>query len=313
MSRSNICHAALSLPVALLLVGCVDPTDELDEIDQIGGAQQALTDGVPTGPGGYELAFEVSTGDQREYFLYLPDGYLQNRAQPYPLVAMFHGLGGSAASFAATLDAAGLRDLANQQDKIVVFLQGTLGLTITQQGFWNLGSGGRDDVLYTQELLDHLASELDVDETRVFAGGHSLGGRFVHELGARDPSRFRAIADVSGFYGTPAGEPAAPPAGTLLPVLIVHGAVDPVVPLAGGPVFLPTEYNYTSWYANDDCTEPTNRLLSIFWDIETTVCRAGTTHPIIQRVIVSGLDHHWPRTADGFDASSEMLDFFDMQ
>jgi polyhydroxybutyrate depolymerase len=174
-------------------------------------------------------------------------------------------------------------------------------------------AAGRDDVGYTQQLLDHLALHLNVDEDRVFAGGHSLGGRFVHELGSRDPDRFRALADVSGFYGSPFAQPAAPPAGTLLPVLIVHGTDDMTVPPAGGPLFLPTQSTYDAWYANNACTEPTNVLLSIFWTIQTTDCLPGITDPVVQYVLVAGLQHNWPTVADHYDASSEMLDFFDMQ
>ena len=310
MLRSTARRASLSLSLSLslLLAGCVEPAD-----DEIGADELALTDTVPTAAGAHQLAFEVASGQQRAYLLYLPAGYDQNRAQPYPVVAMFHGFTGSAAGFAATLDAAGLRTLADQQGKIVVFLQGTVGLSITSNGFWNVTAAGRDDVGYTQELLDHLSLHLNVDEDRVFAGGHSLGGRFVHELGSRDPDRFRALADVSGFYGTPFAQPAAPPAGTLLPVLIVHGTDDMTVPPAGGPLFLPTQSTYAAWYANNACTEPTNLLLSIFWAIETTDCLPGITDPVVQYVLVGGLQHNWPTAADHYDASSEMLAFFDMQ
>jgi polyhydroxybutyrate depolymerase len=307
MPSSNV-HALTSLSLALTLMGCAAPAEE------IGDAVLLVTDAVPTIAGGYALDFEVSDGDQRAYLLYLPAGYDQLRAEPYPLVAMFHGLGGGAANFAVTLEAAGLRALADQQGKIVVFLHGKRNSPITEVGgWWNVASTGRDDVLYTEELLDHLADELNVDETRVFAGGHSLGGRFVHELGSRIPSRFRAIADVSGFYGTTVAQPAPPAAGTLLPVMIVHGIDDPVVPFLGGPVFQPTQYTYDSWYANNDCTEPTNVLLGQFWTIQLTECRASESDPILYFVSVGGLDHHWPTTADHYDASAEMLAFFDMQ
>ena len=180
----------------------------------------------------------------------------------------------------------------------------------------------RDDVLYTQELLDYLALAINVDETRVFAAGHSLGGRFVHELGTRDPERFRAIADVSGFYGTTIGQPAAPQPGTFLPVLIVHGVLDWIVPPEGGPgllfpnvSFQPTQFTYDSWYANNDCTEPTVQLLSILWYIQQTDCTASRPVPAVEFVSVSFHGHRWPAVAlgDFYDASSQMLAFFDSQ
>jgi poly(3-hydroxybutyrate) depolymerase len=290
--------------------------------DDVRATVQPSANPVPMAAGtSYPLGFDVSNGDQRAYLLYLPAGYNDARSPPYPLVAMFHGLGGSAFGFAAMLATTGLRTLADTQGKIIVFFQGTLGQTITAPGWWNMTNVGRDDVLYTQELLDYLAGEINVDVTRVFAAGHSLGGRFVHELGTRDPERFRAIADVSGFYGTTIGQPAAPPAGTLLPVLIVHGALDLTVPLGGGfgallpnVNFQPTQFTYNSWYANNGCTEPTMQLLSIAWYIQRTDCTASRLVRAVEFVSVANLDHHWPVVpGDLYDASSEMLAFFDLQ
>lgn len=308
MPRS-IVRLVLSSALALAATACVASADE------VRATVPPSTDAVPTAPGTYPLRFDVSNGDQRAYLLYLPAGYDDARSAPYPLVAMFHGLGGSAFNFAATLATTGLRTLADTQGKIIVFLQGT-------NGEWRMTNVVRDDVLYTQELLDYLAGEINVDETRVFAAGHSLGGRFVHELGTRDPERFRAIADVSGFYGTTIGQPAAPPAGTLLPVLIVHGVLDLTVPPGGGPGWLfpnvsfqPTQFTYDSWYANNGCTEPTVHLLSILWYIQQTDCTASRPVRAVEFVSVSFLGHHWPAVVlgDFYDASSEMLAFFDSQ
>lgn len=307
MPRS-IVRLVLSSALALAATACVASADE------VRATVQPLTDPVPTAPGLYPLRFE-SNGEQRAYLLYLPAGYDEARSAPYPLVAMFHGYGGSAFNFAATLAMTGLQTLADTQGKIIVFLQGT-------NGEWRMTNVVRDDVLYTQELLDYLAREINVDETRVFAAGHSLGGRFVHELGTRDPERFRAIADVSGFYGTTIAQPAAPPAGTLLPVFIVHGVLDLTVPPEGGPGWLfpnvsfqPTQFTYNSWYANNGCTEPTVQLLSILWYIQQTECTASRPVRAVEFVSVSFLGHHWPAVAlgDFYDASSEMLAFFDSQ
>lgn len=307
--------ARLVLAGLALSPACAVPAD-------IGESAGALTDPVPTGPGVYTLAFDTSDGDQRAYVLYLPDDYDQTRVEPFPLVAMFHGLGGSASGFAGMLATTGLQTLADDQDKIIVFLHGRVGTSVTTSGWWDYSPNGRDDVLYTQELLDHLHTELNVDCRRVFAAGHSLGGRFVHELGSRDPWRFRAIADVSGFYALTGGAgPAAPPPGALLPVLIVHSFGDGVVPLAGGvgtllPMtsFEPTLFGYNAWYANNGCTEPTQRLLSIGWDIQQTDCDAPRADPLLQFVTVTGGTHAWPDVpGDWYDASSEILAFFDAQ
>ena len=126
--------------------------------------------------------------------------------------------------------------LADVQGKIVVFAQGTLGTGVVARGTWDTTGAMRDDLLYAEELIDELAASLDLnaDPARVLAAGFSMGGHFVHALGADTPATFRAIGVVSGFYGSTIAEPPPPPAGTLLPVFIVHGDADVTVPIAGG-------------------------------------------------------------------------------
>jgi polyhydroxybutyrate depolymerase len=285
---------------------------------------QAVTSPVPEWflPGTYALTLDTSDGNERSFILYLPDDYDETRPNPFPLVAMFHGLGGSALDFAVTLEASGLRTLADDQDKIGVILHARIGSSVTTAGAWDLTGAVKDDVLYTEELLDHLGAELNLDETRVFAAGHSLGGRFVHELGSRIPERFRAIADVSGFYSIQQGVgPAAPPAGTFLPVLIVHGTADLVVPIQGGAgslfplvLFDPTEVGYNAWFMNNGCTEPTTVINGIVSIIRRTHCDASRSSPAIEFVAVSALEHQWPDIpGENYDASSQMLVFFDNQ
>ncbi|MBN2581935.1 MAG: alpha/beta fold hydrolase [Planctomycetes bacterium] len=64
-----------------------------------------------------------------------------------------------------------------------------------------------------------------IDLDRVFLGGHSRGGFASWELAARDPTRFRAIACVSGVTDA---QLAARLKG--VPVLLIHGEKDTTVP-----------------------------------------------------------------------------------
>ena len=293
----------------------------------------AVTDVVPTTGGLHQLAFDVSAGDQRAYLLYLPAGYDPLRPDPYPVVVMFHGGGGSAASFTSTLAAAGMGTLADQQEKIIVLPHGLIGTSVSTSGYWNLTDVGRDDVAFTQELLDYLllAGNLNGDAGRVYVGGYSNGGAFVHKLGAADPVRFRAIADVAGFYGfnafygLPAWQPPPPPAGTKMPVMIVHGDADPVVPYGGGvgPTFanidfLSSRATYDAWYANDGCTARTWTAVPLFGvpqrSTTSTRCDVGRATTLIQFVTLFGHGHSWPTVANsGYDVVTEMMAFFDRQ
>lgn len=279
----------------------------------------AVTDPVPSAPGAYGLAFDVSNGEQRAYGLYLPPAYDPLRPEPYSVVAMFHGGGQSAFSFAGRPGMQALQGLVDARDsEVVVFLQGRRGTSVTTRGIWDPGGIVKDDVLYTQELLDYLGASLNTDPDRVFAAGFSNGGRMVHELGAQDPGRFLAIAAVAGYYGTTVAEPVPPPAGTLLPVLIVHGDADPTVPYLGGPTlfvgdFLSAQDAYDRWYANDGCTLISYTIYLADSDYLTTACEFGTFRNIIKFYTVYNHGHSWPVAADGLDASASMLQFFDQQ
>lgn len=279
----------------------------------------AITDPIPQVAGTYTLRFDVANGDQRAYILRLPAGYSPARPLPYPLVVMFHGGGQSANSFSSRPGMLRMATLADQQGKIVVFAQGTLGTSVVMPGIWDTVDAA--DLLYGEELIDELAASpnLNADYTRVLAAGFSMGGHFVHALGAGTPATFRAIGVVSGFYGSDTVEPPPPLAGTLLPVFIVHGDADGTVPILGGdPVsfggFRLSAYDsFGRWLTNDSCTEiiasailPTNAVFS-------TVCQAGVATSKIVFTEVFGLGHLWPTAANGYDASARLLAFFDAQ
>jgi poly(3-hydroxybutyrate) depolymerase len=290
----------------------------------MGGASvaHAITDPIPQAAGTYTLRFDVANGDQRAYILRLPVGYNPARAVPYPLVVMFHGAGQSATSFSNRPGMLRMAALADQQGKIIVFAQGTLGSSVAVRGTWStVGTVGAADLLYGEELIDELAASpnLNADPARVLAAGFSMGGYFVHTLGAGTPATFRAIGVVSGFYGSDTVEPPPPPAGTLLPVFIVHGDADGTVPILGGdPVSfgglrLSAYDSFGRWLANDGCTELIVVSLLPNNTISSTVCQAGVAISKVIFTEVHGLGHLWPVAANGFDASAQLLAFFDAQ
>jgi polyhydroxybutyrate depolymerase len=92
-----------------------------------------------------------------------------------------------------------------------------------------------DDIQFTLELVAYVTEHLNVDVRRIYAMGGSNGGMFAWELGQNDASApfFRAIAPLIGL---PHRGYLAPPAvnqGEKLPVLVITGTRDNVVPPGG--------------------------------------------------------------------------------
>ncbi|HZJ63214.1 MAG TPA: PHB depolymerase family esterase [Kofleriaceae bacterium] len=301
-----------AIPALVMFLGCAS-----NGADDVAAAGAAITDPVPAAAGRYDLRFDVSNGDQRAYILRLPVGY-NPAAAPYPVVFLFHGAGQSADSFYGRPGMVQMEALADAQGKILVFGQGRLGTSVALAGAWDTTGAIRDDLLYVQELLDYLLANMNADATRVLAAGFSNGGHFTHFLGASMPCAFRAIGVVEGYYGSAAQPaPAPPPAGTLLPTFIVHGDADPVVPIAGGGAggFTSALDAYNSWYSNDSCSQLTAILAFPLpnYTFRFTGCRRGTSGNVVRFTTVFGLGHEWPTAGNGFDASDELLAFFDQQ
>ena len=311
-----------ALTLLLATAGCDAPEPSYEE--QLDAVEFRVTGPVPTTPGLYARLFGLSTGPQRAYLLYLPPGYDHTRVEPYEMIFMFHGGGQSALSFAGRPGMLKLQEHAEDDDRIVVFLQGTQGVTFWTPGYWETDPAVRDDLLYTEEMLDHLELNLNVDVDRVFAGGFSNGGRFVHELGSVMPDRFLAIAAVESYYGTTTSEPAGPPKGTMLPVFMVAGLNDQVLPYGGGVGtgpndFLSQQHGYDSWYADNGCTIPTSTINLAGAHYDKTACVSGTYRNILQFVTVDAIafppnDHAWPTFANsGYEATNGMIGFWDAQ
>jgi len=82
------------------------------------------------------------------------------------------------------------------------------------------------DEPYVLACLDQATAELPVDASRIYLTGLSQGGAGTWAIGARNASRFAAMAPICG-YGDPAG--IAQPLANM-PIWAFHGLADDVVP-----------------------------------------------------------------------------------
>jgi polyhydroxybutyrate depolymerase len=91
-----------------------------------------------------------------------------------------------------------------------------------------------DDVDFLNQMLDQMALKFSVDQARIYATGLSEGGLMAMKAGCSMADRIAAIAPVgAAMPKTMICLPSRP-----LPVVMINGTSDPVVPYGGG-----TEHN----------------------------------------------------------------------
>jgi polyhydroxybutyrate depolymerase len=205
----------------------------------------------------------------RTYVVHLPAGYAANGH--YPVVVLFHGRQQDAADMAGLTR---FNQVADRYGIIAVYPNASagrwnIGVQPPQEqprqaapprsrggrggigfpgggpmgrrgGGSGRGTGGQssqrqrtaqpDDLDFVNDMLDKLASAYSVDASRIYATGLSDGGFMTVKLGCSLANRFAAIAPVGAEM--PKTLTCVP--SRLLPVLMINGTSDPVVPYKGG-------------------------------------------------------------------------------
>lgn len=235
-------------------------------------------------------------GVQRAYRLHVPATY--TGTEPVPLVLALHQFTDTAAGMERLT---GFNDLADREGFLVAYPQGRFRI-------WQVGEDGVDDVAFIEALIDALAAEYPIDPTRIYATGISAGGMMVQYLACKT-NRFAAIATVTGSIERPLSESCEPPR---LPVLLMHGDADPIIPYAGGltnagpgrqPDFLGAAEN-AAWWANINGCPQVPVALDIRNPVTgdqatriSYVCEDGVE---VQFYTLFGGGHTWPGRNNGY-------------
>ena len=137
----------------------------------------------------------VSSGEKREYVLYVPKTY--DRSRPTPLVISMHGAG---LWGAAQRDISQWNDLADRKGFIVVYPSGVGGNGLR---IWRAqpGYGLTRDVRFISDLIDTLSAAYNIDSTRVYANGLSNGGGMSFALSCTLSNRIAAVGLVAAAEG----------------------------------------------------------------------------------------------------------------
>lgn len=174
----------------------------------------------------------TSSGEDREYLLYVPASY--TRTKPTPLVISLHGAGLWGAAQQKTSQ---WNRVADREGFIVVYPSGVSG---NGPRIWRADGGARQarDVRFISDLIDTLEAAYNIDPARIFANGLSNGGGMSFVLSCTMPDRIAAVGMVGAAHLLPWDRCAdlRP-----VPMIAFHGTADQAAPYNGG----------TSWVAED--------------------------------------------------------------
>lgn len=254
-------------------------------------------------------------GLQRTYRVYVPTVY--NPAVSTPLIINLHGYGSNNiqqelySNFKPIADTAGF---------ILVHPNGTPDASNTLH--WNtFGTSSVDDVGFLSALIDTLSTQLNINQSRVYATGMSNGGFMSFQLACQLGNKIAAIASVTGTMTvTNLGtcQPARP-----LPVMQIHGTADATVPYLGNFFFVPVQ-NLLNFWVGVNGTSATPVIYQLPDINPNDGCTAerhtytgGTNGTQIIHYKVIGGGHSWPGapininvTNMDFSASAEIWRFF---
>jgi predicted peptidase len=203
------------LGLCLLVVGCGAPAEAPPP--QTGVHLQAVFQ-VPA-----SIEGQPASQPEMDYLVWLPQGYGQDAEKQWPLILFLHGAG-SATNDSQFVLSYGLPEVLHKGDQPEDFPF----VVVSPQAFPNVPWWEGDTLAILNALLDEVLRSYQVDPSRVYLTGLSMGGYGSWWLATAYPDRFAALVSVAGSgYRTP-----TPPGEETicklqdLPVWAIHGAQD---------------------------------------------------------------------------------------
>lgn len=255
-------------------------------------------------------------GDTRQYQIYVPASY--DGASSVPLLFNFHG---GSDVIANQISIADMSPIADTADFILVYPQALSDPNDGGSNNWiHKSPTDIDDVFFIDLLIDTLAANYNIDLTRVYACGYSLGGEFTFELACRLNNRIAAIAVVARTMGVQTLNHCAPvhPTG----VLTILGTSDQTsnyngVSWAGVKYYLSADEVHDYWVNHNNCnpipiiSAMPNTNSSDGSTVEKYVWLDENACSYVQQFKVIGGGHDWPGTYGNMDinATKEVWDF----
>lgn len=281
MPHRDTVHAMAFLATAALLLGACCPEPP------------ANTFGQSFEHGGLTRRFEV----------YVPSAY--NPATTTPVLVVLHGKDQTVNDIRVVT---GFNTLAAQYGFIVVYPE-------AYQNNWNDGRAvpgiaaydlNVDDVGFVRTTLERVALDYTIDPARIYLAGFSNGAMMCQRIAFEQPHLYAAIATVAGPIPANVADALTP--AVPIPVCMVHGTADPLLPWEGGLLYpadpqgvvlsVPDSVGY--WATLNQCpAEPAIETLANTETFDCTTVRKYTygpgllgTYVVLYAVGRGG--HAWP-------------------
>jgi polyhydroxybutyrate depolymerase len=257
----------------------------------------------------------VSSGQKREYLLYVPKTY--DRAKPTPLVISLHAL---ALWPAAQMKTSHWNDVADEHRFLVVYPLGTGAVPI-----WRLRPEANvsANVRFIAELIDTLEAAYNIDPTRIYANGFSNGGAMAFALSCRLSHRIAAVGTVAAAQDQRPWSWCAD--SQPVPLINFHGTADPA-PYNGGKVWaspnpFPSVPTWTANWARRNRCGPNPVDSAVAADVTRTEYKTCANNATVVLYTIGGGGHQWPGgepllewilgpSTSSIDATRQMWAFF---
>ena len=260
----------------------------------------------------------TSTGQKREYILYVPTRY--DPAKPTPLVISIHGAA-NWPSFQMNLRQWNM--LADEHGFIVVYPAGEGGGPKTwflreRRTPWRM-----PDVIFISELLDTLEASYNIDPARIYANGLSNGGGVTFALSCTLSHRIAAFGPVAAAVTLPLDW--CPDSGPA-PMIAFHGTADRFTPYNGAKMWLapepfPSIPDWTAAWARRNHCGPGPIESVVAPDVTRLEYTGCADNAAVVLYTIKGGGHTWPGgtpmpewlvgpTSRSIDATSQMWAFF---
>ena len=258
--------------------------------------------------------------------MYVPADY--NGQDAWPLVINYHGFR-TGPEFQVNFSQ--MNAAADSMSLLVAYPQGLI-----VSGMLGAGAGWaipnvqseNDDISFSNELIDRITAEYNVDMDRIHLTGWSQGSAMSYYLACSLPDRIASVAGVAGQMPVLVQENCEP--GRSISTMHFHGTLDPIVPFEGIPsVWPPPPETSSFWAENNNCAPDSvvTEVEDISTSDSTTVTRIeyidceDDTEVVFYRINDGG--HPWPgstpvpgfeflgHTNQDINATAEILSFFE--